>query len=237
MDELVGRTLQIRNGADEVIVERDIPELTDGDKELFEDLDGAEIVPGEGPFSVWIEDGGAMAKAGDMVAWTIDGGFPGDPWFPEGDLEFGASFYGRFDGANAVVSMSSVGDDYDEFVFSMFVPDDTVWGGVFHYFWACRQGENNDLPFEVGDVAELVGRAFEIRNDDGDAVIADTLPALDGQGGFSPFDLEQGEALEPGVGPFTIWIADASGELTEIAKLEELDFDDLFGDGNSQPAR
>ena len=175
------------------------------------------------PYSVWVEDGsGALVLAGQMIEFDPQG-YGGGWWDP--DFLYAGAFYGAYFGDNGSLSMSS-DEGADLLSFSLFLTDGSLFGGEVHQFIASNTGQGDPLPFGAARVGDLSGRAFEIRNAAGTAIISDTLPELETDNVLGdpdgPLFPDGDPMLPPGDGPFSIWIEDDAGVLTRVAALEDL---------------
>lgn len=234
--DLEGRAFEIRNGDGDAIVADDLPEMTN---EFFDlGIENGEVIDaGPAPYTLWLADeDGTLTELGELTEWDGGIGFP-PPEIPD-DFEAGVVFFGDLEGEGAFGTISMQTEEGYQSLSAFFSTYDRTTGGDFYELYFDRKGDEGDLPLGVTDLHDLEGRAFELRNGDGDAFVDGELPELLGLNSF-PGLPDFGTTIVPGDGPYTLWIADENGTLTKVGELEKVDFggfpgidDDSNGDGN-----
>lgn len=169
--------------------------------------------PFTAPFTLEIADAdGTLTEVGEL----------GEVLPPE--FEFGFALYGGDEGPQASASLDRITDRGESFE-TLFFSFENDGRGTSHV--AEFSSFDDDFPVDALELSDLGGRAFEVRNDAGDTVLSGNLPSL----GDDSEERTGTAADDAGDGPFTLWIADADGTLTEVTDLELLDFG--FGDFES----
>ncbi len=226
--DLAERAFEIRNANGAAVITGTLPAFgNDWEDEDIEFTGTAATEAGAAPFDLFVaDDDGLMTDVGELEEFDL-GDF--------GDFRSGFALYGNEDGIQGSVEMDAFpgcpewGDDEDEehqsFYLSLCIPgdDDTDTDELLFDLYA--DGESG-LPLDAESIDELEGRAFEVRNADGDAILSGDLPDLtSGFGFWEDFDFEGSAADEAGSAPYTLFLANDAGTLTEIDDLAEVDWD------------
>ncbi len=215
--DLAGRAFDVRDNDGAEVLAGDLPTLRALDKFLNGDIGialpevGEESdVTYEAPFTLRIaNDVGTLVEVGRFE--QLEFGLPGD-------LRAGIDVFGSWDGASG--SLGLYADDLGACVsLGLYVPGDD--GAAFYTYDASTSNGEGELPLGVASIDDLSGRAYELRDASGAAFVTGTVPALESVENSWDCDTD-GEAISPGAAPYTFWIADDEGTLTQVGELSEM---------------